>query len=194
MKYPHTYILIPITPDRRKRVMETVESIWANTDRELTPYSIVLYENNYIGYPNAILDMAENIEGFVFIGASDLIHGKDWLTYLWHRQQRHGYAAVVEPMNELWNGNLCQHALMHTALLKKYFHRRYFHFYCDNEMDLRARAEGRYVYCPEAPMEHRHLLNGKAEDDEGYRVVLDPERNEKDRLIYEQRKANNWPE
>ncbi len=104
MKYPHTYILIPYTADRRGRLFETLASIWAHTDTELTPHSVVLYENNYIGYPNAILDMVSGIDGFVFMGASDLIHGKDWLKILWEEMDKHKRVAVVEPFNEFWKG------------------------------------------------------------------------------------------
>lgn len=194
MKYPHTYILIPYTPDRRKRVLETLASIWAHTDTTLTPHSVVLYENDYIGYPNAILDMVQHIDGFVFMGASDLIMGKDWLKILWEKMDQVGHDKIVEPYNEIQHGNLVQHPLLHSDLVKKYFHRHYFHYYCDNEMTERAVAEGRYVYCPEAPMEHRHVVNGKAMMDEGYKVVMDPERNQKDYEMFLKRKAEGWPQ
>ncbi len=203
MKYPHTYILIPYTPDRRKRLLETMASIWAHTDPELTPYSFVLYENNYIGYPNAILNMIEGIDGFVFMGASDIILGKDWLKILWEKMvssmpvdaiwDDSKYMLAVEPFSEIQKGALCQHPLIHSHLVKKYFHREYFHFYCDNEMTDRLKADGRFIYCPEAPMQHNHVVNGKAEWDEGYKVVMDPERNAKDYQTYLRRKAAGWP-
>ncbi len=194
MKYPHTYILIPITPDRRGRLLDTMNSIWEHTDRELTPYSIVTYENNYIGYPNAILDMIEGIDGFVFMGASDIILGQDWLRILWEKMDECGRGKVaVEPFGEIQHGALCQHPLIHSDLVKKYFHRHYFHFYCDNEMTDRLKEENRFIYCPEAPMQHNHVYNGKAEMDEGYKVVMDPERNKKDLATYKLRKALGWP-
>lgn len=193
MKYPHTYILIPYTKDRRKRLLQTMASIWAHTDDELTPHSIVAYENNYIGYPNAILDMVRGIDGYVFMGASDLIHGEDWLRILWKTMDKYERVIAVEPFSEIQGGRLVQHPLIHSNLVKRYFHRHYFHFYCDNEMTDRLREDLGYVYCPEAPMQHNHVVNGKAEWDEGYKVVMDPVRNEKDRLMYEFRKANGWP-
>ncbi len=197
MKYPHTYILIPYTPDRRKRLLETMASIWASTDPELTPYSFVLYENKYIGYPNAILDMVEGIDGFVFMGASDIILGPQWLRHLWQTMDAYDRKIAVEPYSEIQRGMLVQHPLIHSDLVKKYFHRHYFHYYCDNEMTERLKADALhgvgFVYCPMASMQHNHVVNGKAEWDEGYRVVMDPERNEKDRLMYEYRKANGWP-
>lgn len=193
MPYPHTYILIPYTPDRRSRLLQTMASIWAHTNPEVTPYSFVLYENNYIGYPGAILDMVEGIDGFVFMGASDIILGKDWLKILWEKMEEVGRDKIVEPFNEIQRGQLVQHPLLHSDLVKKYFHRHYFHYYCDNEMTDRAVADGVYVYCPEAPMQHNHVINGKASMDEGYKIVLDPARNEKDRQMYEKRKAEGWP-
>ncbi len=112
----------------------------------------MLYENNYIGYPNAILDMVENIEGFVFMGASDLIMGPDWLEILWKKMYAVGIDHAIEPFNEIQHGNLCQHPLLHSDFVKKYFNRHYFHYYADNEMDERIKADGLYVYCPDAPM------------------------------------------
>lgn len=194
MKYPHTYILIPYTKDRRGRMLQALAAIWAHTDVELTPHSVVLYENNYIGYPNAILDMVENINGFVFMGASDLILGPDWLRILWERMEIHGRDHAIEPFNEIQNGGIVQHPLIHSDLVKKYFNRHYFHYYADNEMHERITADGLYVYCPDAPMQHNHFVNGKAQMDEGYKVVMDPDRNEKDRLMFEKRKAAGWPE
>lgn len=193
MKYPHTYILIPYTIDRVPRVAEAMRAIEANTDPEVTPHSIVLYRNNYIGYPNAILDMVQDINGFVFMGASDLILGPDWLRILWEKMEQVGRDKAVEPYNEIQGGGLCQHPLLHSDLVKRYFHREYFHYFADNEMDERIKADGLYVYCPEAPMEHHHVVNGKAQMDEGYKVVLDPTRNEKDRQTYQRRRAAGWP-
>lgn len=195
MQYPHTYILIPYTPDRRKRALESVSSIWANTDTSLTPHSIVLYENDYIGFPNAILNMVEHIDGFVFLGSSDVIFGKDWLRTLWEKMEEHGRTSIVEPYNEIWKGQLIQHALMHSDVVKRYFHRHYFHYYCDNEMTERVLADGihKFIYCPESLIEHRHFVNGKAEKDACYEVVMDPARNEKDRQTYLRRKAQGWP-
>lgn len=190
MPYPHTSILIPYTKDRRPRVLEALASIQANTDIKETPHSVVLYENDYIGYPNAILDMVADINGYVFMGASDLLLGPNWLSILWKHFDRKG---AIEPYNEIQGGNLVQHPLIHSDLVKKYFNRHYFHYFADNEMHERITADGLYTYCPEAPMEHRHVLNKKAEMDEGYRVVLDPERNEKDRQVYLARKAAGWP-
>lgn len=192
--YPITYILIPYTADRRGRLRDALEAIEKNTDPTVTPYAVVVYENPYIGYPNAILDMVSGINGYVFMGASDLIMGENWLRILWEKYESIGRKGAVEPYNEIQRGGLCQHPLLHSDLVKKYFNRHYFHYFADNEMDERIKADGLYTYCPEAPMEHRHVVNGKAEMDEGYRVVQDPVRNEKDRVTYKARKAAGWPE
>lgn len=191
---PLTYILIPYTRDRRGRVRDALKAIEENTDPTKTPYSVVLYENPYIGYPNAILDMVSCLNGYVFMGASDLILGPRWLEILWDKYESLGRKGAVEPYNEIQNGGLCQHPLLHSDLVKKYFNRHYFHYYADNEMHMRLVADGLYTYCPEAPMQHNHVINGKAEMDEGYKVVLDPERNEKDRIVFEKRLAAGFPD
>ncbi len=195
MSYPHTHILLPSPPDRRVRLLETIASIQENTDIALTPHSIVLYENDYIGFPNAILNMVHDINGFVFLGASDVIFGSGWLTKLWEKMDEHGHTSIIEPYNELWGGALIQHALMHSDIVKKYFNRHYFHYYCDNEMTDRVREDGinTFVYAPEALIEHRHFYNGKAQRDKCYEVATDPARNEKDRQTYLLRKAAGWP-
>lgn len=194
MPYPLTHVLIPYTQDRRVRVREALQAIEENTDPTKTPYTVVLYENPYIGYPNAILDMVENIEGYVFMGASDLILGPRWLEILWDKYESLGRKGGIEPFNEIQHGGLAQHMLLHSTLLKAMFNRHYFHYYADNEMDEKMKAAGLYTYYPEAPMQHNHVLNGKAEMDEGYKVVLDPTRNEKDRVMYEKRKAAGYPD
>lgn len=191
---PLTYILIPYTEDRRGRLRVALEAIEKNTDPKVTPYAVVVYENPYIGYPNAILDMVSGIDGYVFMGASDLILGPKWLEILWDKYESLGRVGAVEPYNEIRHGSLCQHPLLHSDLVKKYFNRHYFHYYADNEMHERLVADGLYTYCPEAPMEHHHIVNGKAEMDEGYKVVFDPTRNEKDRITYERRKAAGYPD
>lgn len=194
MKYPHTHILIPLTPDRRGRALEALASIQQNTNPEVTPYTVHLYENNYIGFPNAIRDMVEDLNGYAFMGASDLILGPQWLEILWEEFEKIGRNGAIEPYNEIQQGGLLQHPLIHTDLIKKYLSRAYFHYYADNEMHERMMMAGLYTYCPRAPMEHRHVVNKKAEMDEGYKVVFDPERNEKDRITFERRRANNYAE
>ena len=193
-RYPFTYVLIPHTPDRRARLQEAMAAIHQNTDPNITPYAIVTYENDYIGFPNAIRDMVDNIDGYVFMCASDLIMGPKWLEILWRKYEQLGRKGAVEPFNEIQQGGLAQHTLSHSSLVKEFLSRAYFHYYADNEMSERIKEAGLYTYVPEAPMEHRHVINQKAEMDEGYRVVLDPERNEKDRVTYEKRKAAGWPD
>ena len=194
MPYPLTYVLIPYTADRRERMREAVKAIEEHTDPTVTPYAIVVYENPYIGFPNAILDMVSGIDGYVFMCASDLIMGENWLRILWEKYDAVGRKGAVEPFNEMHKGRLCQHPLTHSDIVKKYFNRHYFHYFADNEMSERLMADGLYTYCPEAPMEHNHVLNGKAKMDEGYRVVLDKTRNEQDKRTYEDRRDRHWPE
>lgn len=194
MKYPLTYILLPYTKDRRARLREAIAAIEENTDPEVTPYAFVAYENPYIGFPNAIRDMVDGIDGYVFMCATDLIMGPKWLEILWEKFEQMGRNGAVEPYNEIQNGGLSQHTLSHSDIVKKYMSRAYFHYYADNEMSERLKEAGLYVYCPAAPMQHNHFLNNKAPMDEGYRVVLNRERNEADRVVYEQRKAAGWPD
>ena len=190
MQTPHTYILIPYTKDRRARLEVCIKAIQENT--EGMPYSLVLYENDYIGFPNAILNMIEGINGYVVMYASDLVAQKDWLKILWQEYEKIGRKGAIEPENILHKGTLCQHPLLHTDLVRKFFHREYFHSFCDNEMHERFVAEGLYTYCPDAKIEHHHVVNRKAEMDEGYKVVLDPKRKDIDLETYKKRKANGW--
>jgi len=47
----------------------------------------------------------------------------------------------------------------------------YHHYWTDPEMNVRAKIEGCYVWCEESVVEHRSSMNGKAPEDDTYRLA-----------------------
>ena len=54
------------------------------------------------------------------------------------------------------------------------------HLYADFAVTELARRAGTYLYLPDVIIEHRHPYSGKAEWDDGYRAVNNPEQDRKD--------------
>lgn len=186
------YIIIPTTKDRRPRLKELLDSIERYTEN--MKHCVVIYENSDGGWVPAILNAIEGITGICVLLGSDTVVEKDWLLSLWNGFiKAFPYAdGVAEPYNELHGDRLCQHPMAHSDTIRKYLYEGYTHWYSDNDFTDQARRDGKLVYVPEARIEHKHVINGKAMPDETYMIVFNPETNEKDRQLYEKRKANGY--
>ena len=66
-------------------------------------------------------------------------------------------------------------------------HPSFKHTFIDNYWGDLAKGIGKYYYCPEVIIEHRHLLAGKAEPDDNYRYSMSQKA-----WIYGQTAYNNW--
>lgn len=186
------YIIIPTTKDRRPRLKELIESIQEHTQN--VRHCIVVYENSDGGWVSAILNAIKDINGYCVLLGSDTIVEKDWLKNLWTAFVKAfpDGTGVAEPYNELHGDKICQHPLAHSSTIRKYLHPGYVHWYSDNEFTDRARADGKLIYVPEARIEHKHFTNGKAQVDETYKIVFNPQTNERDRMLYQKRKQNGF--
>lgn len=173
------YILIPTTPERRHRCNELVKSIQENTHD--IPYTICVYENNDGGWVPAVYNALEGINGIVWLLGSDCIVENNAVKTLFDNYKE-GY--VLEPFNEMHNDTLCQHPFGHSDTIKKYLDKRFTHWYSDSYFHLQAKRDGKLLYVPEAKIQHNHFVNGKAEVDETYKTVFNPETIEKDRLLF----------
>lgn len=182
------YICIPYTPDRKERLEVAIDSIRSTV--KAFAYTIVTYENDYIGWANAVRNMIDGLDddSLMFLLESDTLVQEGCVDLLAANYMTKFATAskeiVLEPFNELHNGTLIQHPFCKVKVLKKYINRAYFHQFADNEMSDRIKQDCEYIYLPEAKMEHRHVVNGKAIQDEGYKVVFDQERIKKDQEIY----------
>ena len=180
-------ICIPTTPERRKRTNELIRSIQENTN---IPYRICIYENNDGGWVPAVYNMLENIDGFVWLLGSDTIVEKDALEILIKRYtgafpQQDG---ICEPFNEMHGDTLCQHPFGHKNTILKYLDKRFTHWYSDNWFTILSKKDGKLLYVPDAKIQHNHFVNGKAEVDETYKIIFNPETIERDRLLFEKLK------
>lgn len=179
------YIVIPTTPERRYRTEQLVKSIQENTD---IPYVLCVYENNDGGWVKAVYNAIEGINGLVWLLGSDTIVEKDALKTLYNAYTETFplQDGICEPFNEMHGETLCQHPFGHSETIKKYLDKRFVHWYSDTYMTLLARKDGKLLYVPEAKIQHNHFVNGKAEVDETYKTIFNPETVEKDRLLFKQ--------
>lgn len=189
---PLIHICIPTTPERRPRLHELLQSIYKHTDD--IPHSIVIYENEDGGWVPAVHNMLHDINGFCVILGSDVVVEAGWLSTLWN-----GFIAAfpdgsgaAQPYDEIHGGKLCQHPLAHSDTIKKYLHKGYLHNFSDNEMTERLIAENKYIYVPEAKIEHKHFVNKKAKRDATYDKVFDRRNIERDRDLFIKRKKNGF--
>jgi hypothetical protein len=91
---------------------------------------------------------------------------------------------------------LTNHWVAHRSLLDyldgEFFHTGYIHCFCDNELQMRLSAIGRYKYSQTAIVYHEHPLIVGGESDPDYDRVYSKEVYEHDKQLFEKRKANNW--
>lgn len=184
------YIIIPTTPERRHRTNELVKSIQENTKD--IPYTICVYENNDGGWVPAVYNALEGLEydTMVWLLGSDCIVENNAVKILSDAYDTYfpDSDGVLEPYNELHGDTLCQHPFASVYLIKKYLDERFIHWYSDNYFTMLARKDGILRYVPEAKIQHNHFINGKAEVDETYKTIFNPETVERDRLLFEQLK------
>ena len=184
-------VAIPHTPDRRGRLQETIASIRNNCT---LPVIIATYENNYDGWAVSVDRLLKPLDDIVLLLGCDVIVEPGCIEKLLE-----AYAVafpqsdgVVEPYNELHHGSLVQHPCGHAQTIRKYLHTGYTHCFADNELHERLVLDNKYLYVPEAIIDHKHVVNGKAKMDKGYEFSLDHTAYEKDRELFNKRKANGF--
>jgi GT2 family glycosyltransferase len=192
MNNPIITICIPTTDERNSRLRELLQSIHDHTKN--MRYRVLYYPNADGGWVKAVHNALEGIDGYVVLLGSDVIVEQDWLKNLWNvfiKAFPNGDGAA-EPFNENHGSTLCNHPLAHSRTIKEYLHKGYIHNYSDNEFTDRLRAINKLIYVPEAKIQHNHVMNKKAQMDETYKIVLNPENFARDRELYSTRKAKNF--
>lgn len=186
------YIIVPYTYERIGRTNELLKSIQENTNN--VKHCVILYCNADGGWVKAVHNALEGLNGYCVLLGSDVIVEKDWLKTLWAAfcKAFPNGDGVAEPFNEIQGDKICQHPLAHSSTIRKYLHKGYTHWYSDNEFTERAQADGKLIYVPDAKIDHRHFVNGKAEIDETYKIIFDENTVERDRFLYEKRKKNGF--
>ena len=115
-------------------------------------------------------------EPFVFLGADDVLFHENWLEQAFigmEKVEGVGVVSVKDLLNV--NGTL---SLIAREYIDTYggtmdrsgpvIHPGYHHNWSETELYQTAQHRGRFVYCEEAIVEHRHHNNGKAPFDEVY--------------------------
>ena len=97
---------------------------------------------------------------------------------------------VVQPDDGIQHGNIITMPLCTAETMRKYTYKGYFLNFADNEFTDIMTAEGRYKYHPEIKVEHMHPAVKKAPMDETY-AYAQTKFND-DRVLYEERKKNNY--
>lgn len=131
------------------------------------------------GYARKINQAVKQTDApFVFAAADDLVWHEGWLDAA--KQAMVDAKADVVGVNDL-RPRPNQHAT-HFLMTREYaeaptvdggpgpFHEGYTHNFCDRELIDTARHRGAYVYAPDAIVEHKHHLDGQAEQDDTYKL------------------------
>lgn len=179
-------IIIPTTPDRRPRLLELLDSIEKNTAD--MSYVVAPYENELGGWVPAVHAAISGMgdDEFVVLLGSDVVVQQGWLSTLWRAfcERFPDRDGAAQPFDEINHGRLCQHPLAKVSTIRKYLDPRFIHNYSDNWMTECLVRDGKYLYVPEAKIEHRHFINGKAKRDKTYDAVFNKENWAKDQALY----------
>jgi len=180
-------ILIPTTKERRPRLQKCLEAIWAST----IPCMVVIYENSGGGWVKNIHKMLENINRLCFCIGDDCVIAPDCLEILLKTYETlpNKEEWLLQPYERFSEGRIAQMPFAHSDILKKYIHKGYFQNYSDTELTEVMKQRGRYLYVPEAKLDHQHFMGG-AEYDETYKLSHD--KGDEDRILFEKRRANNY--
>ena len=151
------------------------------------------YKRGFIWILN---ELARRSTGAVIaVMADDLICWDHWLTNcLALLDDRGGFVGF----NDLYtDGNVyAAHFVVSRSFLRDVmggvlFPPQYYCWWCDREISDKAQMAGRYVWAQNALVEHAHYSFGKAQIDRTYAEALPY--HEQDRLLYQARKAANFP-
>lgn len=183
------YIVVPTTKERRPRLRELLDSIDENT--EGMKYTVCVYENWDGGWVSAVHNAIDGIDGMVMLLGSDVVVKKDWLRNLWEAFCREfpNRDGAAQPYDEIHRGGICQHPLARADTIRQYLDKDFVHNFSDNWMTDMLQAENKYIYVPNAIIEHKHHVNKKALEDETYKKVA--ENYTGDRATY-LRKKREW--
>lgn len=175
----------------------TVFKLLEQFDRYIVDYS--KYQRGALASWNRALKLSTG--DMIFPVGDDQKFHPEWLTRAlkYHAEHLGGYGMVA--MNDLnfdgekqlgttvmYDRQFCKDVLGGVAAFPVYNY-----FYIDNELNERAKKVGKYGWCKDAVVEHIHWSNGKRPSD-----IIDQSRNssnymELDRAIFEQRKAQGFP-
>lgn len=167
-------------------VMTNVEEV-----REaLEPYDVTVWMDELQSWGRRLNAMyLRTDEPYMFLGADDIWFWEGWLRpALAQIQGANGVVTVNDQMNP--SGTL---ALVSREYIDSesgcmdqpgvIIHPGYRHNYSETELFLTAKYRGRWSYCIQSIVEHRHFLIGAAEIDDVYQIGIDHYGDDKDRYL-----------
>ena len=193
-------IIIPvIRPDKAVRCRN---AIIENAGIPDSQYEIVTEEDTErIGAPKMVKKMTDSCQGELvcFLG-DDTVPQKDFLKHALESMATlpdgWGLVGFNDNIRQKGSTQAAAHWLADKRLLPllggEFFHVGYRHCWCDNELCLRAKELGRYVFCEAAYIYHDHTLVDRKNDDPDYRRVYSNEWLAHDVVLFRQRRRNNW--
>lgn len=183
-------ILIPTTPDRKKRLEKAVVSvIRSNCNQNL---NIIIDTNEYEGYVKSVLRMLDKVDGLTMVVTDDI--------ELWPSTIQALYDAYTQTFPD--NDGLCVYGdenwdlknfglpFAHSSVLKETINPIYFHNFHDKEMCDVMKLRGKYLPVPHARITHDHYTRKPELHDKTYQVGEDS--SNADGEIYNMRRAKNF--
>ncbi len=195
---PKVSIIIP-TLGREDKLQRLLSEIPCQAGYE--NYEIIVERDNFEnrqGVPKTLKKGVEKSTGdLVMYLGNDCIPQKDFLKLAVQRMYRSfgdAMDGLVGLNDGYWKTGLATHWLASKKLLPyldgEFFHTGYHHLACDNELTGRCEKIGKYVWAPEAKIDHDHPIKGgfKEKDmDEVYKIAYNQKNMEEDRALLKQR-------
>ncbi len=187
--YPMIYICVPTTQERRPRLAKLVDSVRKSDYPNTT---LVIHEGNHPGCVESVHALLEGVNGLVWMLSDDNEVYTDTLSKLYEAYAKAfpNNDGLVQPHDPIQAGQLPVAPLCHSNIYKKYFYKGYTHNFSDNELKDILVEQGKYLYVPEAKIEHWHVSRDASLQDATYKSNQDTY--EKDRELYITRKKNNF--
>ena len=164
------YCLIPTTPDRNKRLFETLESIFrSNCDQKI---QVIIDYNEYEGLVKSVLRMVNSVDGLCTIVPNDVIIGPSTLqelynTYIKEFPNNDGMVGWSDGFMEI------QHMCMpfcQAKLLREIVNPIYFHNFSDREWTEIMKRRGKYYPITKSMCIHNHYSRNPALKDKSYEI------------------------
>lgn len=185
-------VCIPTTPERRKRLLDCINSVQANSGY---PHEVVVFENLLGGWVKAVREMLKDLgrDPVVVIG-DDAAPQSGWLKILVnaYSQKFPNSDGLVQPDDGGHRGKIASYPMATPQYLLRWLYSGYFHNYADKELRDVSVTRGKYLWVPESKVVHLHFSTNPDLYDQTY--ALQKKTGRKDRLLYEKRRSasNNF--
>jgi len=184
------YVLIPTTPDRKKRLRGAVASVKRSVCSE--PIEIRIDVNNYEGAVKALLRLFHSVDGLALFLGDDCEVMPDTIqilhdAYVKRFPDQDGMCASADAKSLIIS---LAHPFAHTKTFIEHTHPGYFHNFVDREWFDRMQYRDRYLAVPKARILHNHWSKELSPIDNTYKVG--EASSDADGLLYNQRRARNF--